>query len=393
MARYQALVQDFKDFVRRAPDRQNDFDNAMQSALDPRNGGSEEMALENISNMEDYYRFCDDLLCWVPDVDGEGDALLRKLLVFYWLFNQPTVAQYQTAINPASINDDPKWLSYWQVTFARGIGSFLETRSSASRIQSFYDSPLYNQEAYLWQDEPSNGWACFNQFFSRRWKDINVARPLSDADKAENVVVSSADSRFNGHWDVVGGEVAIKGFNWPISKLLQYDDFNGVSFMHAFLGPSDYHRQHAPVSGKVIHARVIQEQVYLQVTKSPDQIGLTPDRGFLLGASKKRAAPYGGDLRDLDAPDEAGYQWCQTRGLIIIQTDNYGKVAVLPIGMALVSSVVLTVSEDQWVNKGDEISYFQFGGSDIVLVFERPVDYVVNVKDKCNVRTQLGTLQ
>ncbi|KAL7933215.1 phosphatidylserine decarboxylase domain-containing protein [Trichoderma chlorosporum] len=272
------------------------------------------------------------------------------------------------------------------------MGRFLDTRESAGGIQSFYNNPLYNQEKHLWQDEPTGGWASFNQFFSRHWKDIDVARPLSEADKADNVFVSGADSRFTGNWDVKGGYVTIKGFHWPISKLLQDDTFNGTSFMHAFLAPADYHRQHSPVSGTVVQARVIQEQVYLQVTKSPDQVGLAPDRGLLvINSAATKEAKVGRGFRELDAPDEAGYQWCQTRGVIVIETENHGRVAVLPIGMAQVSSVVLAVKEGQKVEKGDEISHFQFGGSDLVMVFEKKVAYDVTKMQKCNVRARIGS--
>ena len=76
----------------------------------------------------------------------------------------------------------------------------------------------------------------------------------------------------------------------------------------------------------------------------------------------------------LDAPDGEGYQFLQARALILIDNPELGLVAVLPIGMALVSSVVLSVKAGDTVQKGDEISYFQFGGSDIVMVFEKDAD-------------------
>lgn len=45
-------------------------------------------------------------------------------------------------------------------------------------------------------------------------------------------------------------------------------------------------------------------------------------------------------------------------------------LAVLPIGMSYVSSVNLTPAVGAALRKGDEIGYFQFGGSDIVLAFQ-----------------------
>ena len=70
-----------------------------------------------------------------------------------------------------------------------------------------------------------------------------------------------------------------------------------------------------------------------------------------------------------DSLDIAGYQFAQTRGLIVLQT-AIGLVAVLPIGMSQVSSVVITAEVGVTLRKGEEISYFQFGGSDIILLFE-----------------------
>ena len=46
-------------------------------------------------------------------------------------------------------------------------------------------------------------------------------------------------------------------------------------------------------------------------------------------------------------------------------------MAYLPVGMAQVSSVVITAEVGAVLRKGEEIGYFQFGGSDFVMVFER----------------------
>lgn len=410
---YHELVQDLRNYIHRDPTRLEDFYKAIQTAKDPRNGGDHDMDLEGIKTLSDYLQYCSDLLHWVPKVNTEGDALLRKLLVFYWIFNQPDVEKYQTEIKPENAGVDPTWLSYWQVIYARQIGIFLDTRDSTCGISSFYNDPHYNKEAYLWQDPPEGGWVSFNQFFARKWKDIDVARPLTEEAAADNVVVSIADSEYGGNCAVQNGDVIIKSVHWPIEKLLRGapGNYDNGSFMHAFLGPTDYHRQHAPVSGTVVEARVIQELVYLHVTKDSDKVGLAADRGLLVkkpqkvekrlrdliatGGKKLKTllASGGTSFFDLTAPDDPGYQWCQTRGLIVIETEEYGKVAVLPIGMAHVSSVVLTVEKGQKVEKGQEISYFQFGGSDVVLVFEKPVDYSVELHQKCNVRTKIATFK
>lgn len=155
-------------------------------------------------------------------------------------------------------------------------------------------------------------------------------------------------------------KVDIKGLEWSIEELLEgskyKDDFAYGIWIHQFLNTTDYHRQHAPVGGKVLEARVLQGATYLGVEAVPIE-----------GDEKGRTHIV---RRKLNALDEAGYQFQQMRGLIVIQS-SIGKVAILPMGMAQVSSIVVTAEEGTTLRKGEEISYFQFGGSDIVMVFER----------------------
>lgn len=61
---------------------------------------------------------------------------------------------------------------------------------------------------------------------------------------------------------------------------------------------------------------------------------------------------------------------------MIVETDGYGLVAIMPIGMSQVSSVCFEkeVQVGQRVEKGDMLGCFLFGGSDIVLLFQSDVE-------------------
>jgi phosphatidylserine decarboxylase len=367
-----------RDFIYGSQEKADAFNSAVTSARALENGSLVEMNAEKIHDVNDYIRFVDEVLRWAPKVSSKGDELLQKILIFYWIFEQPTVRILQTSIQPKSAGTQLTWLSSWLVRFAREQGHYMDTHDSAKGVKSFYENHLYNKEAALWEKIPDGGWKSFNHFFARNWADIRVARPI-DGINDDSIIVHAADSMFDGSWNINNGIVNIKsinskGIDWPVNKLLQYagDDFKNGSLMHAFLSSHDYHRQHAPVSGTVIEVKSIQDQVYLQVTKKKDASGLAPDRGLARDPhdSLRRQgvqAQNGGDFYELDEQDEVGYQWCQTRGLIIIKTKERGKVAVLPIGKAQVSSVIFTV------NKGDEV------GSDVVLVFEERVKYRENL--------------
>jgi hypothetical protein len=105
------------------------------------------------------------------------------------------------------------------------------------------------------------------------------------------------------------------------------------------------------VQGRVLEAKVIKGQAYLDVTVGEAIVG-------------------GKKTKVLAAQDGTGYQFVQTRGLVVIDSP-IGLVACLPIGMAQVSSVVITAEVGVTLHKGEELGYFQFGGSDFVMVFER----------------------
>ena len=62
---------------------------------------------------------------------------------------------------------------------------------------------------------------------------------------------------------------------------------------------------------------------------------------------------------------------------MIIESPDFGLVALLPIGMSPVSSVNIdpAVKPGATVHKGDGIGHFLSGGSDFVLVFQAGVRF------------------
>ncbi|SMC23867.1 phosphatidylserine decarboxylase precursor [Andreprevotia lacus DSM 23236] len=313
--------------------------------------------MADIQSLADFVRWINGLLYWVPSENHQGREVYNHLCKFYFVFDQPAVLPLQNKVVPHDQAPPLTELSAWLVRYAKAMGEFLDTPESltAESLQSFFDSPSYNMNDYV---VPHGGWKTFNQFFARNFKP--GYRPVA-AVADQSVIVSPADSTFAGQWEIRSDSgVTVKNLHWQISELLEgspyKDRFNNGLFMHAFLGPNDYHRQHAPVGGTVLEARVIPGQVYLEVQAEPIA-------GDANGSHRLRP------VRAFDAPDNAGYQFAQARGLIVLDT-AIGLVAVLPIGMCQVSSVIITAEEGVTVRKGEELSYFQFGGSDIILLFE-----------------------
>ena len=365
---YEKVVTELVNKVDTEPEWTSKFNAAIVSA---RSSGIREMAA--IKSLSDYYTFLNTLLLWVPCEDIQGTDVYNHFCLFYFVLDQPTTKPLQTPILPSPNPEALSWLSNWMVSYANAMGQFLDTPESLTpaSLKSFLASPNYNMGDYL---QPRGGWKTFNELFARNFKP--GYRPIA-AIADSTVVVSPADSTFDGQWEIRSDSgVTIKSIHWKISELLEGSPykarFNNGLFTHAFLSPADYHRQHAPVGGTVLEARVIPGQVYLEVnpkTTNDGTLSLVPQRK-LHGPRKTHHHPYDeGEVVTFDAPDSAGYQFCQARGLVVLDSP-IGLVAVLPMGMAQVSSIILTAEVGATLRKGEEISYFQFGGSDIVCVFE-----------------------
>lgn len=207
----------------------------------------------------------------------------------------------------------------------------------------------------------TNVWHTFNEWFSRHLIDPSV-RPIADS-----TVVAPADSKPQGIWPVdetgnlVQQEgVSIKSANFTsLPQLIGPDSayadaFSGGTVTHTFLDVNDYHRYHFPVSGTVVELRKI------------------PAVNGAGGITVWDPAQKKYILEDAIP----GWQMIETRDCVIIDTEEYGLVAVLPIGMSQICSCNWEegLAVGSKVKKGDPMGYFLFGGSDIVMVFQSGVD-------------------
>ena len=131
------------------------------------------------------------------------------------------------------------------------------------------------------------------------------------------------------------------------------DAFAGGTLTHTFLDVNCYHRYHAPVDG-----------VLRELRRIP---GVAAGGGYTLWDNENKLYYYVNDL---------GFQMVETRACAIIETDDYGLVAMLPVGMSQICSVnwIPQLHVGQRLRRGDEMGFFQFGGSDIVMIFQRGVD-------------------
>jgi phosphatidylserine decarboxylase len=283
---------------------------------------------KGIKTLDQYYAYLERTEKLIP----KARTILQEILEFYYLIDQ---SEYL---------DKSKPFQQWIVRFACDWGKFLDTPESIKHLDTFYKDKAFHMEDYY---VAPTGWLTFNQFFAREIKPGK--RPVAGLCD-DTVIVSPADSVYQGFWKIdKKSEITVKGMKYSVKELLdgsKYKDaFKGGAFTHSFLNVNDYHRYHVPVAGQVLETKIIQGRMYLGVAKDPKTGKLVP-------------------------VDDEGWQMTQARGLIVLKTKNLGLVAVLPIGMAQVSSVTITPDVGDSLAKGEEFGFFQFGGSDIITVFQ-----------------------
>jgi len=290
------------------------------------------------------------------------NCVFNELVHFVWLINQKLD-------NGRTIQQN-KLFQSWVRIFCMGNGLFLNTPESLTKesLKTFKYDPQFNYDCY---SEHQDEWMCFNDFFCRQLNDTDSVTGLSllrPVDPGVLTIASPADCTYRQKFSIDDkgrlifpdgnpGSYNLKRLHkgCKVQDLLTdqcrpfWKDFYGGTYVHYFLSPYDYHRFHVPVDGLVVAVESIAGQCYVDV--------VIDDNG------------------EFDAPDDAedGFEFRQQRGLIIVENDEFGKVATLPIGMSQVASVHMYRDELLYrdVVKGQEFGYFLFGGSDIIMLFSK----------------------
>ena len=211
-------------------------------------------------------------------------------------------------------------------------GNMMDRISSAKKIHPFIED--FDIDMSVAQKQEFNN---FNDFFTRKLKDD--ARPI---DTSSNIVVSPADGKILAYADISNSEFIIKGYRFNVSSFLDNHDlsqkyFDG-SLLIIRLAPVDYHRFHFPVSGNSSPNKKI-DGAYYSVN------------------------PYA--LRKM-----AEIFCLNKREYTILSNHSFGDVVMAEVGATMVGSIVQTFKGGS-VNKGEEKGYFKFGGSTVILLFEK----------------------
>ncbi|MDQ0313977.1 phosphatidylserine decarboxylase family protein [Amorphus orientalis] len=310
--------------------------------------------------------------------DAEFNAAFKKVLTHWGQFLTTEPSRYVLAEgDPSSDPPTIAWLS--EPARKQMIAVAQQPFSDPPKdqtLENIFAVPDPSDTAYL-------GYTSWDDFFTRVFKEGQ--RPVGDAP-----VVNACES---APLQVKTGveledNIWAKGQPYSLTDMLNGDplaqEFAGGTVYQAFLSALSYHRWHSPVDGTIEKVVNVDGSYYLEspwegiYSDDPDPSAPNASQPFITSVA--------------------------TRAIIFIRAADpaIGLMAMVPVGMAEVSSCEVTVTAGDSVKRGDPVGMFHFGGSTHCLVFRPGVelDFHVPVTDAPNlnatnvaVRSDLASLK
>ena len=207
---------------------------------------------------------------------------------------------------------------------------------SKRKIAPFIKAYHINPSEFV---DPIESFQSFNDFFIRKLKA--KSRPI---DPRRDVAIMPSDGRYLVIPKLSSAEhFYVKGQRFNLDSFLRdsflAERFRNGAMLIARLNPTDYHRFHFPVDGIARPYRTLPGPLF-----SVTPIALARRFSIL---------------------------WENKRMITEIDSKQFGSVLMVEIGATCVGTIHQTYVPDQKISKGEEKGYFSFGGSCIVLLFEK----------------------
>jgi len=285
-----------------------------------RNESVNKMFRKVLAVWTEYLNSRDSLSVFTTEKDGWCcDESLAKLKMEQYL-NEPELTQFKQGIKNV---DDPFPYTSWNDFFTRLFKDEQQRPIADTPIVSACDSQVYNTQTG----------AKLQDWFWLKSQPYSLWDMLANKDE-------------DGIEDAEKGKRDEEHFHKYV------EPFDGGTVYQAFLSAFKYHRWHSPVAGTIKKAYV-KEGTYYSATQAEGMDQGSPDlsQGYIAHTA--------------------------ARALIFIEADDprIGLLCMIPIGMSEVSSCIINdlIKPGAKVSKGQELGYFQFGGSTHCLVFKKDV--------------------
>lgn len=312
------------------------------------------------TTIDDFVEYFDKWFTFLPQ-PSSGLGFIVPLTFFY--VNNPQAFYFMNKLQSKSGHRRvySKEIFNWTVRFIKERGRFMDSPASINQdYLKEWMATFPNKDFII----PDGGFKTFNEFFTRRLNisDSYNPRPVSAPDD-DSVLVASGDTEINFIESnlTLKTSLPVKTRELNVTQLLNASkfakNFVGGTAISCVLMPTSYHHYHAPVGGNIVEAMEV-PGIY---------------NGIMDGEHWFGEGNIGESDTDFSIFEDFH------RAYFIIETDDYGYVAVVPVGLNTISAIHPSVVSHTYVppggnpvkvKKGQELGYFSYGGSLNILLFQ-----------------------
>ncbi len=302
----------------------------------------------HVKSVDQLLRLVNEVLTMAPEFGDQAVTLPLNAILDWTMGTTAGFAVYRDPRFNAMVKKIlTVWCEFLSSSDSRYVLNDTPSGWKSQAAQQAVGIEQYQHDA----DDEFWGFASWNDYFTRRFKDGQ--RPVASPDD-DKVIVSACESTpYAIKSDVqLRDRFWIKSQPYSLADMLAGDEsveeFVGGTVYQAFLSATNYHRWHSPVSGTIVRAFVQEGTYYSEAdSEGPDAVEAQNSQGYLAHVA--------------------------ARAIILIDADDpvIGLLAFVPVGMNEVSSCLINanVKAGFHVEKGEELGYFQFGGSTHCLIF------------------------
>lgn len=312
------------------------------------------------TNVDDFWCYFNKWFTFLPQ-PSSGLGFIVPLTFFY--VNNPQAFYFMNKLQSKSGKAEAysTEIFNWTVKFIMERGRFMDSKESTYYMEEWLKFVGPSMKDFI---IPEGGYKTFNEFFSRSLNLKNNPRPVSNPDD-DSIMVASGDTEIN----FIESNITLKtslpvktreiNVNDLLNNSVYAKNFVGGTALSCVLMPTNYHRYHAPVTGMLVEGMDVP--------------------GFYNGIMDGEHWFNEGDIGESDTNFSIFEDF--HRAYFIIQTKEYGCVAMIPVGLNTISSIhpSVIINRSSYVapgekpipvKKGQELGYFAYGGSLNILLFE-----------------------
>lgn len=216
--------------------------------------------------------------------------------------------------------------------FSKLYGHYCDSSLSKKKIKKFIDEFNINMNRFEKKEYKS-----FNDFFYRKLQNNII-------NESDNILISPADSRLLVMENInKDRNFNIKYFQYNLEQLIQSKElankYDGGTALVFRLCPTDYHRFHFIDNGVCNSTKKIKGYYY-----SVNPIALK-------------------NVNNVFIENKREYS--------IFKSENFGDILYMEVGATCVGGIIQTYNPNEYMKRGMEKGYFKFGGSTVILIFEK----------------------